>query len=239
MSRISSFVRLAAPIALLGLTACAQSFDAKVSRFQAMPAAQGQTFTIKASDPALDGGLEFANYAKLVSGKLTALGYHEAISGEAPNLVVSLGYGVDKGKEKLRSVPTSSYDRCYSYFDPWCGSIGFWGRGYPSRYYGYYPGFYDPYLFGPGAYDSVESYTVFTSQKRCSPASPATRAKPARSPSRRHPKNRNAKPPTCPETGRSYERPVLRLYEPAPIWLHSVNQNSAIHMNARKSKRSQ
>jgi len=164
MSRISSFVRLAAPLALLGVTACAQSFDAKVSRFQAMPAAQGQTFTIKASDPALDGGLEFASYAKLVAGKLTALGYRESATGEAPNLVVSLGYGVDKGKEKLRSLPTSSYDRCYSYFDPWCGSIGFWGRGYPSRYYGYYPGFYDPYLFGPGAYDSVESYTVFTSQ---------------------------------------------------------------------------
>ncbi len=164
MSRMNSFVRIAAPLALLGAAGCAQNFDAKVSRFQAMPAAQGQTFTIKAADPALDGGLEFASYARLVSGKLTALGYHEAATGEASNLVVSLDYGVDKGKEKLRSAPTSNYDRCYSYFDPWCSSIGFWGRGYPSRYYGYYPGFYDPWLFGPGGYDNVESYTVYTSQ---------------------------------------------------------------------------
>ncbi len=163
MSRIGSIIRAAAPLALLTATGCAQNFDAKVSRFQQMPAAQGQTFSIKAADPKLDGGLEFQSYAQLIAGKLTGVGYRAAASGEAPNLIVSVSYDVDKGREKVRSTPGGGLGRCLGYSDPWCGGFGYWGHPYRGRYFGYYPGFYDPFLFGPGGYDDVESYTVFTS----------------------------------------------------------------------------
>lgn len=165
MSRYAMLLRLAAPALLLGAAGCAQNFNAKVSRFQQMPAAQGQTFTIRAADPSRDGGLEFANYAQLVSSKLAAIGYRPVASGEAANLVVRLDYTVDAGREKVRTTPGSAFNRCWGYYDPWCGGFGYWGRPYRGRYYGYYPGFYDPFLFGAGGFDDrVESYTVYTSQ---------------------------------------------------------------------------
>lgn len=159
-----TLLRLAAPLAMLGVSACAAPFNAQVNRFQAMPAPQGQTFAIKSADPKLEGSLEFAQYARLVSGKLVAQGYQPATDAAAANLVVSLDYGVDEGKEKVRSVPGSGFG--------WGGGFGpydRWGRfgsGY-SPYFGYgrsryIYGFYDPFLFGSG-YDDVESYTVFTS----------------------------------------------------------------------------
>lgn len=164
MSRIGSIVRATAPLALLAVGGCAQNFDAKVSRFQQMPAAQGQTFAIKAADPKLDGGLEFANYAQLISSKLSQVGYRPVASGEAPNLVVSVSYDVDKGREKVRSTPGGGFGRCFGFYDPWCGGFGYWGHPYRGRFNGFYPGFYDPFLFGPGGFDGVESYTVYTSE---------------------------------------------------------------------------
>jgi hypothetical protein len=169
MSRIRSMVSVMAPLALLATAGCAQNFNANVSRFQAMPAAQGQTFAIKAGDPKLEGGLEFANYARMVSGKLVSQGYREAAPGEAATLVVSLDYGVDSGKEKLRSVP--GYDRygsCFGYYDPFCGRGYFgYGHGYGSPYRwgrgSFYGGWNDSFLFGAGYGDQVESYTVYTS----------------------------------------------------------------------------
>ena len=156
MSTISTVLKAAAPLALLALAGCAQSFNAKVSRFQQMPAAEGQSFSIRAADPALEGGLEFGSYAKLVSGKLTALGFRPAASGEAANLVVQMRYSVDAGREKMRSAPSSNFGRCFGYFDPWCGA---WGRPYRGQRFGYYPGFYDPFLFGPGGFrEEIESY---------------------------------------------------------------------------------
>jgi len=164
MSRIGSIIRATAPLALLAAAGCAQNFDAKVSRFQQMPAAQGQTFAIKAGDPKLDGGLEFANYAQLISSKLTQVGYRPVATGDAPNLVVSVSYDVDKGREKVRSNPGGGFGRCFGWNDPWCGGFGFWGHPYGGRFHGFYPGFYDPFLFGPGGFDGVESYTVYTSE---------------------------------------------------------------------------
>jgi hypothetical protein len=164
MSRIGSIIRATAPLALLAAAGCAQNFDAKVSRFQQMPAAQGQTFAIKAGDPKLDGGLEFANYAQLISSKLTQVGYRPVATGDAPNLVVSVSYDVDKGREKVRSNPDGGFGRCFGWNDPWCGGFGFWGHPYGGRFHGFYPGFYDPFLFGPGGFDGVESYTVYTSE---------------------------------------------------------------------------
>ena len=46
----NKLVTFLAPITLLALGACATPFNADVSRFQELPAAQGQTFTIRAAD---------------------------------------------------------------------------------------------------------------------------------------------------------------------------------------------
>lgn len=162
--RISMIARFAAPLALLAATGCAQNFNAKVSRFSAMPAPQGQSFFVKAADPEQAGGLEFGQYAQLVSGKLTSLGYQPAATPEAATLVVSLDYGVDDGKDRLRTVPGSSfgrYNNCWGYYDPWCRGVGF--RPYSWRYGRFAYGWSDPFLFGSGFNDEVESYTVYTS----------------------------------------------------------------------------
>ena len=56
---------------LLGLAACASPFNAKVSRFQSqLPPPQGQTVAVVADDPAMAGGIEFSNYARLVEARL-------------------------------------------------------------------------------------------------------------------------------------------------------------------------
>ena len=133
----------------LGLAACAPSFKADVSRFQAqLPAPQGQTFAVVADDPALAGGLEFALYADLVAAEMAELGYVEAAGPEAATLLVRFDYGVDNGRERVRSTGTAD-----PFYRPW-GRFG--GFGY-RRAYAF--GFYDPFLAGP----EVRSYTVYTS----------------------------------------------------------------------------
>jgi hypothetical protein len=151
---------VAAPVALLGLSACTTGFPAQVSRFQAMPAPAGQSFIIEAADPENRGGLEFSRYAELVRQHMVAQGFREAASRSDATLVVSLDYGVDNGQQRVVSRP-----------DPFIGSgfgyRGFgWGRPYYSRYgyYGYrrspfYWGWHDPFWGG----DRIESYTVYQS----------------------------------------------------------------------------
>ena len=164
---MSSKLKLIAPFAVLALSACATPFQASVSRFQAMPAAQGQTYTIRADNPRLDGGLEFQNYANLVAQRLNAFGYTRATDDKSANLVVSLDYGVDRGREKVRSVPGSGFGyRSFGYggFGHY-GGFGYGGFGRP--YYGFgrrafMYGFYDPFLFDD--FNQVESYTVYSSQ---------------------------------------------------------------------------
>ena len=136
---------------------------------------QGQTFTIAPADPKDSGGLEFAQYARLVSQKLATVGYAPAADSGAANLVVTLDYGVDSGKERTRSAPFSGYG--YGGFG--YGGYGGFGRrgfgygGFGGRHIGYSPyhgygrggfiyGFYDPFLFGSG-YGETETYTVYTS----------------------------------------------------------------------------
>jgi len=122
-----------APLALAALAACATPFNANVSRFQSqLPAPQGQTFAVVADDPALAGGLEFAQYADYVDRQMTRLGYTEAAPANA-NLIVRFDYAVDKGRQRVRE--TGFYDPFYS---PWYG----YGRIGPRR------GFYSPYHFG-------------------------------------------------------------------------------------------
>ncbi|WP_374407901.1 DUF4136 domain-containing protein [Pelagerythrobacter sp.] len=159
-------LRLAAvPVLLAGLAACATPFKADVSRFQSqLPAPQGQTFAVVADDPALAGGLEFAQYADYVESEMSQLGYSQT-SPDNATLLVRFDYGVDNGRERVRSTPGFRDP----FYDPWYGFSrrpvyvrtrkGYRVAYAPSRAWGY--GFYDPW-FGGGGRD-VYSYTIYTS----------------------------------------------------------------------------
>jgi len=160
LSKLGSGLRWAlVPLALAGLAACASPFRADVERFQsALPAPAGQTFTVVADDPGLAGGIEFRNYAQLVADHMAALGYSPVNDRAQADLVVSFDYGVDNGRERVRS--SGFYDP----WGPWYGYSPFY-RGY---YRGFYPGFYSAYRpWGWGWHGSyfndVRSYTVYTS----------------------------------------------------------------------------
>src|SRR5688572_11701433 len=165
MSLSKKILTIAATGALLVLSACATGFPAQVSRFQAMPAPQGQSFVIQPAAADDRGGLEFSSYADLVRRHLTAQGYAEAASPQAATLIVELGYGVDDGRTEVVSYP-GAYSGRFGYFGGW----GRWGgyRPYYSRfsrrspfYYGWDdPFWYSPFGFG---YADVRSYTVYTS----------------------------------------------------------------------------
>src|SRR5687768_6387648 len=131
MSLSKKILALVAPAALLLLSACATGFPAQVSRFQAMPAPQGQSFTVRAAEADERGGLEFSRYAELVRRHLIAEGYAEASSPAAATLIVELGYGVDNGRTEVVTYP-GSYSRSFGYF----GGYGRWGRYRPlyARY---------------------------------------------------------------------------------------------------------
>lgn len=153
--------RAIVPLMIAALAACAQPFNAKVSRFQSqLPAPQGQTFAVVADDPALAGGLEFSQYARLVEAQMGKLGYAQA-SPENATMLVRFDYGVDKGREKVRRTSGFYRDPFYS---PWYGYSRFgYGYGRPGFGYGAFGrpwgyGWYDPFF--DGGYDS---YTVYTS----------------------------------------------------------------------------
>lgn len=150
-----------AALALAGLAACATPFNANVSRYSSaqLPAPQGQTYAVVADNQALAGGLEFAQYAALVSTKLNALGYVPAADPASADLLVKFDYGVDRGREKVRAS---------GFADPFWGGwnayprYGYWGRRTyaplrPHSMWGY--GWYDPWFDGYG----YESYTVYVS----------------------------------------------------------------------------
>lgn len=141
------------PLLLAGLAACASpAFKADVSRFQTqLPAPDGETFAVVADDPALAGGLEFARYADLVEAQMQRLGYTQT-DPENASLLVRFDYGVDNGRERVR---TTGYRD--PFWDPWYHGY------YRSRFYrpraAWYYGFYDPWFGAP----EVRSYTVYTS----------------------------------------------------------------------------
>jgi hypothetical protein len=163
MAKVPVILKFVAPVAaLLAISGCATPFKAQVNRFQAMPVPQGETFYGKAADPRMEGSLEFSQYAGLVSQKLQAVGYQPASSPAASSLIVKFDYGVDDGKEKLRSVPGSGFG-----YDPFYRWGGYYGAGWSPWYpaygrRGFIYGWNDPFMFG-GGYDQVESYTVYTS----------------------------------------------------------------------------
>lgn len=150
-----------AAVALLALGGCAQPFAAKVSRFQQLAPASGQTFVVQAVDPNLRGGLEFTEYANMVAGKLQQQGYRPAQGGPA-DLIVKVAYGVDHGRERTVTTPGIGGFGGYGGF----GGFGGWG-GPRWGYYGrsrFAYGFNDPFLFGGGFGPDVSSYTVYTSE---------------------------------------------------------------------------
>jgi hypothetical protein len=155
-----AFKVAAASLALAGLAACASNFNANVSRFEnQLPAPQGQTFAVVAEDPALAGGLEFSQYADYVEAEMAQLGYTQA-APEHATLLVRFDYGVDTGRERVRS--TGYRD---PFYNSWYGYQPVFYRGhngqprvaYVGRPWGY--GFYDPFFGG----SDIDSYTIYTS----------------------------------------------------------------------------
>jgi len=169
MFALRFFKTALAAMALASLAACATNFRADVSRFQQLPAPQGQSFAVAATEGNDGNSLEFAHYADLVRAKLEAYGYRPVAQGQTADFTVKLHYGVDSGRERIVRDP--------GFYDPFWGPG--WGWGYRRGFYGYGApvivhtragyryafGLYDPFLFGPGFgdYGSVSSYTVYTS----------------------------------------------------------------------------
>ncbi|GGB50830.1 DUF4136 domain-containing protein [Blastomonas aquatica] len=164
MTARSRFTRRAALIAVpalaLALSACATPFKADVARFQALPAPQGQSFVVTASDPRLQGGLEFGQYAGIVTRQMTQLGYVPASDASRADMVVSFAYMVDNGRERVVSDGFGGgFGGGWGGFGP---GFGPWGGGFGRRAFGF--GYYDPFIFGPGWNNNVRSYTVYTSE---------------------------------------------------------------------------
>jgi hypothetical protein len=154
--------KIAAAIALgtaaTALSACAQTITSTVSRYQAMPAPQGQTFyVVPDGGMARNGGLEFQRYAGIVAQQLEARGYRPASDAQSANMIVQFGYGVDHGQMRYVEDP----------FPP----AGIWGPYWGAGFYrprfgwgwgggGYLWGWNDPFWYG----DGIDSYVEYHSQ---------------------------------------------------------------------------
>jgi Domain of unknown function (DUF4136) len=147
-------------VAALGLSACANTLSTEVSRYQAMPAPQGQTFVVVPGEGmAATGGLEFQRYAGIVAQQLQARGYTPATSAQGASMIVQLGYGVDRGQVRYESDPFGPY----GYGSPYGGYFGRSSFFYPRfGYYGspFYYGWDDPFWYGRG----IDTYVEYHSQ---------------------------------------------------------------------------
>jgi hypothetical protein len=142
-------------IAALSLTACAESINTTVSRYQAMPAPQGQSFFVVPDSPmAANGGLEFQRYAGIVAQQLQAHGYAPATGPADATMIVQFGYGMDKGTVRYQD---------YGFY-PYSGPYGYWGSPFHHPAYGwggsYLWGWNDPFWYGGG----IDSYIEYHSQ---------------------------------------------------------------------------
>lgn len=156
MPIVRKILAVAAPLALLAVSACTEPFQANVSRFQALPVPEGQTFAIEPTDPRNLGGLEFAQYAGLVSQRLAAYGYRPIEGHARPDMIVKFDYGVDHGVQKTVSRPAPG-----PYWGPGWGGFGPYGHRWGYRgafYYGWDPFFYDPWFD-----QEIDTYTIYTS----------------------------------------------------------------------------
>ena len=171
LSKLTAAIALG--VSAIGLSACASTFPAQVSRYQAMPAPAGQSFYVIPMDASMQGGLEFGRNADYVAAAMRAQGYDQAPTVQAATMVVKVGYGVDQGRQVIDQDPfyrggyggggfgyggglIGSYGRFY---DPFYAS--YYGRPYysPFGYYGlrspFYYGWDSPY-YGGGATSYVE-----------------------------------------------------------------------------------
>jgi len=160
--RIRKFAAaVALGVSAIALSACAQSITSTVSRYQAMPAPQGQTFfVVPAGGMANNGGLEFQRYAGIVAQQLQARGYTPATSAESANMIVQFGYGIDRGE--VRYVEDPFYRGPYfggPYYSPFYRPRFGWGRGWGWGS-GYYWGWNDPFWYSGG----IDSYVEYHSQ---------------------------------------------------------------------------
>ena len=138
-------------ISAVGLAACATTLDTRVTRYQAMPAPQGQTFAVVPDGGmAGNGGLEFQRYAGIVAQQLTARGYAPAASPETATMLVQLGYGVDHGQTRVASYGPYGFGIGSPFFYP---RFGFWGSPF-------YYGWDDPFWYGGG----IDSYVEYHSE---------------------------------------------------------------------------
>lgn len=176
---MKTLMKFAAPLSLLAIAGCAAPFQAKVSRFQNLPAPQGQTFTIRTDNPRLQNSLEFSQYADRVAQHLREVGYAPASGAGSANMVVTVNFNIDHGREKIRSSPGGGFGWGAGYggfgaWGPYRYGLGPWGRpawGFGRR--AYVTGFYDPFWFDD--WNDVESYTVYTSNLDMRIERPGTR----------------------------------------------------------------
>lgn len=143
-------------VAALGLSACAEQLNTTVSRYQAMPAPQGQTFlVVPGGGMANNGGLEFQRYAALVAQQLQARGFQPATNAQSASMIVQFGYGVDHGQTRIVEDP---FYRSHFY-----GGLG-WGYPFHRSRWGFGGGWGwgwdDPFWYGGG----LDSYVEYHSQ---------------------------------------------------------------------------
>lgn len=132
------------------LSGCAASLPTKVTRFQAMPAPSGQTFYVVPASGE-QGGLEFGQYASMVSQQLAAKGYRPAGAPQLADMLVRLSYDIEQDVDYrvdpiARSRMSDPFYR-RGFYDPFWGVT--YGRPYFSRY-GYYSRYRDPFYWGWG-----------------------------------------------------------------------------------------
>jgi len=148
------FLTLLLPAAL-AVSACAPSLTARVQRFNAMPAPAGQSFVVEPAEAADRGGIEFRQYADHVRRSLVALGYAEASSRADASLIVTLGYGVDGGRQIVEEHPDPFG---YRRFGPaYYSRFGYFGR----RRHPFFWGWHDPFFGDPFGSD-IRVRTVYT-----------------------------------------------------------------------------
>lgn len=173
MSIRAKIMILAAPAAMLLTAGCGpMAFRANVTRFQQMPAPAGQSFVVQASDPRMQGGLEFSQYAQMISARLAQQGYRPAEAGGA-SLVVLVDYGVDNGHEKIVTSPGYGgfgYGGFGGGYGGYGAGFGYGGFGYGGFYRGggfrrggFAYGWADPFWYQPFGYPQVDSYTYYVS----------------------------------------------------------------------------
>lgn len=169
MSIKRALLAVAAPLALLTVSGCAENFTANVSRFQRLPAPQGQTFRIEPTNPQDRGGLEFATYAQGIAAHLAQIGYRPTEGSGPADMIVQVGYGVDHGQQKVTTSP--GFDCGWGGgYGGWGGGFGGWGGGRFGGGYGGWGGgpgwrygWGDPFWGGGFGCPDVESYTIYSS----------------------------------------------------------------------------